>query len=181
MLQDDIDQVLAADDDTVDGPSLEQCSLDELRTRRAAATAVEAKVSYLRRLIHGATDIVNREITRRGDGGSPADASSLVDELPDALAANVHAGSHTRFVTNLLPPDVDEVTAELDGIVDRGALSSLPDVDDDDLRNFAGRLAEADRTLSRDRGALHDRIDALADELTRRYKAGEADVESVLP
>src|SRR5262245_42924871 len=99
MLQDDIDRVLAADDAAV-----ADLSLDELRTRRSECNAVEAKVSYLRRLIHGATDIVGREIARRGDGGSPADASRLVEELPDALAANVHAGSHSRFVTNLLPP-----------------------------------------------------------------------------
>jgi hypothetical protein len=176
MLQDEIDRVLQADE-----TSLDDLSLDQIRDRRAACTAVEAKVSYLRRLIHGATDIVNRELARRSEGTAAADASSLVDELADALAANVHGGGGTRFVTNLLPPDIDAVTTELDGIVDRRALSALPEVSDDELRDFAGRLAEADRTLSRDRGALHDRIDALADELTRRYKAGEADVESVLP
>jgi hypothetical protein len=177
MLKDDVDRVLAPDDSS----DLADLALNELRAKRAECTSVEAKVSYLRRLIHGATDIVGRELTRRGEGAAPTDMSHLVDELPEALAANVNPGGHTHIVSNLLPPDVDEVTTELDALVDRRSLTALPDLSDDDLRELAGRLAEADRTLSRDRGALFERIDSLAAELTRRYKAGEADVESVLP
>ncbi|HUQ62952.1 MAG TPA: hypothetical protein VM121_04295 [Acidimicrobiales bacterium] len=177
MLKDEVESVLAPDDDA----ALGDLPLDELRARRAACTSVEAKVSYLRRLIHGATDIVGRELTRRGDGAAPTDMSHLVDELPEALAGNVNPGGHTHIVSNLLPPDVDAVTAELDALVDRRLLTSLPDLSDDDLRDLRERLAEADHTLSADRSALFDRIDSLAAELTRRYKAGEADVQSVLP
>lgn len=177
MLKDDVDRVLGPDD----SGDIASLSLDDLRARRAECTSVEAKVSYLRRLIHGATDIVGRELARRSAGAAPTDMSDLVDELPEALAGNVNPGGHTHIVSNLLPPDVDAVTTELDALVDRRALTSLPDLSDEELRGLAARLAEADRTLSRDRGALFDRIDSLAAELTRRYKAGEADVESVLP
>ncbi len=177
MLKDDVDRVLAPHGN--DEPA--ELGLEQLRARRAECTSVEAKVSYLRRLIHGATDIVGRELARRGDGAAPTDMSHLIDELPEAMAGNVNPGGHTHIVSNLLPPDVDEVTSELDALVDRRSLTSLPDLSDDELRDLAERLAEADGTLSRDRGALFDRIDSLAAELTRRYKAGEADVESVLP
>ncbi|MDQ6910106.1 MAG: aerial mycelium formation protein [Actinomycetota bacterium] len=177
MLKDDVARVLAPDDTS----DLANLALDQLRARRAECTSVEAKVSYLRRLIHGANDIVGRELARRGEGAPPTDMSHLIDELPEALAANVNPGGHTRIVSNVLPPDVDEVTTELDALVDRRSLTALPDLSDDDLRQLADRLAEADRTLSRDRSALFQRIDSLAAELTRRYKAGEADVESVLP
>src|SRR5437763_309739 len=143
MLKDDVDRVLAPDDSS----DLAELALDQLRARRAECTSVEAKVSYLRRLIHGATDIVGRELRRRGEGAAPTDMSHLVDELPEALAANVNPGGHTHIVSNLLPPDVDEVTTELDALVDRRSLTALPDLSDDDLRDLAGRLAEADRTL----------------------------------
>lgn len=177
MLKDDVDRVLAPDDCS----DLADLALDQLRARRAECTSVEAKVSYLRRLIHGANDIVGRELGRRGEGAPPTDMSHLVKELPEALAANVNPGGHTRIVSNLLPPDVDDVTTELDALVDRRALTALPDLSDDDLAQLADRLAEADRTLSSDRGALFERIDSLGAELTRRYKAGEVGVESVLP
>jgi hypothetical protein len=85
------------------------------------------------------------------------------------------------MVSNLLPPDVDAITTELDGLVDRRSLTSLPDLSDAELQDLAERLAVADRTLSADRGALFDRIDSLAAELTRRYKSGEANIESALP
>jgi hypothetical protein len=177
MLKDDVARVLAPDDSA----DLSNLALDQLRARRAECTSVEAKVSYLRRLIHGATDIVGRELTRRGEGAPPTDMSHLIEELPEALAGNVNPGGHTHIVSNVLPPDVDEVTTELDALVDRRSLTSLPDLADEDVNALAERLAEADRTLSRDRSALFERIDSLAAELTRRYKAGEADVESVLP
>lgn len=177
MLKDDVERVLVPND----SPDLAELALDDLRARRAECTSVEAKVSYLRRLIHGATDIVGRELTRRRDGSAPTDMSRLVEELPEALAPSVNPGGHSRMVSNLLPPDVDAITIELDALVDRRSLTSLPDLSDAELQDLAERLAVADRTLSADRGALFDRIDSLAAELTRRYKSGEADVESALP
>lgn len=154
--------------------------LAEVRAMRDEVTGVEQKVSYLRRLVHGRIDIVVGELSRRADGGDPADLATLVDGLKDLLAENVHAPGHARMVTRVAPPDVDAVTAELDDALGDSGVASLPDLADDELRALADRLAELNRTYSDRRKALFDRLDALGGEITRRYGSGEAHVESVL-
>jgi hypothetical protein len=84
------------------------------------------------------------------------------------------------MVPNLLPPDIDEVTAELDSLAGTQALGSLSELSDEDVRALAERLSAVDRQVSDQRRALHERIDRLSEELTRRYKAGEAGPETVL-
>jgi hypothetical protein len=51
---------------------------------------------------------------------------------------------------------------------------------DADLAGLAHDLAAFERKVSEQRRAFFDRIDALQAELTRRYKTGEASVESLL-
>lgn len=153
--------------------------LDEIRSLREDSTQVAEKVSYLRRLVHARIDIVVGEIRRRAAGGDRADLASLVEELNDALAENVQSPGHERMVSPAPPPDVDEVTAEFDAALGH-RITDLPDLSDDEVRVLADRLAEIDRDLSPKRRAVFDRVDALGQELTRRYGSGEATVDSVL-
>jgi hypothetical protein len=76
-----------------------------------------------------------------------------------------------------LPADL---AAELEGISGVGERADLPSVTDDDLRSMADDLAAFEQKVSGHRHALFERIDTLQAEITRRYKTGEASVDSLL-
>lgn len=161
-----------------DLPSL---SMDEVRARRSECQEIEVGLSYLRRLVQGRLDIVLADLQRRTDGGESGDLHSLVESLKDILADKVHAPGIGRLPTLLAPGEGDlELTAEVDSVVDPDALASLPDLDDPQVRAIADDLGALERKISGQRRALHDAIDALQDEIVRRYKSGEATVDSLL-
>jgi hypothetical protein len=151
--------------------------LDEVRARRAALQNDEVGLSYLRRLVQGRLDIV--AAATRNRGGS---MSSLVDDLPEILGEHVHAPGTGRLPTLMAPSAEDEtrLRAELDAVVAPESLTALDRLDDDELADLVDRLNAFEREISERRRDVHRDIDALQAELTRRYKTGEADVESLL-
>lgn len=156
-------------------------SIDDVRTLRARCIEVETGLSYLRRMVQGPLDIVNRELARRRDGGEHTDLETLIGELPGILAENTRSGGAGRLSSTLEPTTIDpELAAELDRLVGGGQLGALPDLDDERLRGFAEQLESFERRVSLRRRAFHNRIDELQAELTRRYRTGEASVESLL-
>ena len=176
MWTDDVERVLAPEylGDVTSRP------LEEIRAMRAECRTIEDKVSYLRRLVQGRLDIVAADQRRRAEGGAAGDLPSLVDRLPEILSDKVHAPGPGRLPTSVMPPDDDELTAELDAVAGPGALDSLESLSDDEAAALAERLQAFERQVSDRRKALFGRIDALQAELTRRYKTGEASVTSVL-
>ena len=146
----------------------------ELRSMRAEAQHVEAKLSFLRRLVQGRLDIVAAELDRRADGASPDDLSALVDQLPQILADKGRAPGPGRLPTNLVPPDDDDLTAELDAITGGGGLGSLPDLSGQELQDLSGRLKALERSVSSQRRAMFDVIDSIQAELASRYEHGDA-------
>ncbi len=154
----------------------------EIRTQRDECRRVEDKVSYLRRLVQGRLDIVESDLRRRVAGTGPSDLPSLVDQLPGILSDRVR-GPGTgpgRMPGSILPPDDDDLLAELDAVASPGALDSLSSLSDDEVQELAARFRELEHRVSERRRALFSRIDALQAELARRYKTGEANVGSVL-
>jgi hypothetical protein len=151
--------------------------LDEVRARRAALQNDEVGLSYLRRLVQGRLDIV--AAATRNRGGS---MSSLVDDLPEILGEHVHAPGTGRLPTLMAPSAEDEtrLRAELDAVVAPESLTALDRLDDDELADLVVRLNAFEREISERRRHVHHDIDARQAELTRRYKTGEADVESLL-
>lgn len=158
-------------------------SIEDIRAMRAESQAVETGLSYVRRLAQGRLDIVAADLRRRREGGDPPDLHSLVEHLPEILGEHVHAAGVGRLPTLMAPRD-DEVTrqltARLDAIVDANILGALDQLDDDEALALTNQLADLERQVSERRQALFTRIDALQAELTRRYKTGEASVESLL-
>lgn len=166
MIADDLDRVL--DEEYVAGVAI--LDTEDLKSRRAECQQVEAKLSYLRRLVQGRLDIVSAELERRVGGQAGGDLSDLVERLPEILADRVRAPGPGRMPTNLVPPDDDELTAEVDAISGPNALTSLPDLSEEELRDVSARLADLERRVSAQRKAVFGVIDKLQDELASRYE-----------
>jgi hypothetical protein len=80
-----------------------------------------------------------------------------------------------------MAPDVTEVdTDELDAIAGPGNLARLMEASDDDLAHLVEGISAYEHDVSARRRLLHERIDALQAEITRRYRTGEASVETLL-
>jgi nickel-type superoxide dismutase maturation protease len=169
---DGLDRLLA------DGADVTGLTMEELRRRRAELQAVEVALSYRRRVAQGRLDIVAAEQRRRR--GEDAEGASLVEQLPGILADRITAPGTARL-PRLMTPDAEEVdTGELDAIVGPARLGALGDLDDGALEALVERLGSYEAGVSTRRRSLHDRIDALQAEITRRYRTGEASVESLL-
>jgi hypothetical protein len=171
-----LDRVLA-DDYIGDVTALDMA---DLRSKRAECQAIEVAISYQRRLAQGRLDIVGAERNRRAEGGEPPSHDDLVRSLAATLADRGRPAGVGRM-PQLLAPDAAEIdTAELDAIAGPGALSRLTELDDARLAEMVEGLSAYEHDVSRQRHALHERIDALQAELTRRYRTGEASIESLL-
>ena len=171
-----LDHVLA-DDYVGDVTALDMAAL---RSKRAECQALEVGLSYQRRLAQGRLDIVAAERRRRAEGGEPASHDDLVRTLAATLADRGRPAGNGRL-PRLMTPDAEDVdTTELDAIVGAGALGSLAEASDEQLVQMVEGLSTYEHEVSARRRALHERIDALQAEITRRYRTGEASVESLL-
>lgn len=173
----DYDRLLAEETDD----ELRARPLDDLRAARAECVEVETGLSYLRRRVQGLLDIVTREQARRRAGGGGADLSSLIEELPSILADGPSRGDGGRLPHGLAPTTVDpELEAELDAVLGEAGAADPSGLDDADLDALATGLGALEAKVSARRRALFARIDALQAELARRYRTGEASVDSLL-
>lgn len=161
--------------DGVDGRAIE-----DVRSMRAECQDVETGLSYLRRVVQGRLDIVAAELERRREGGDPLDAADLVEQLPEILSDHLRAPGLGRLPTTLGTGLVDP---ELEAAVDAttaGTVDDLGATSDDQLVATREALTGLEQEISARRRSLFDRIDVLQAELTRRYRTGEATVESLL-
>ncbi|MEY2565699.1 MAG: hypothetical protein QOE35_228 [Actinomycetota bacterium] len=158
---------------------LRDLSMEDLRAKRTECQEVEVGLSYLRRVVQGRLDIVIADLQRRA-GGEPADLAALVEHLPEILGDQSRPAGYGRLPTLFVPSDADDLTAEVDAVADPTRLSSLSDMDEDNVRALADALGELERGTSDQRRLLLDRIDVLQEEIVRRYKEGEASVDSLL-
>lgn len=156
-------------------------SMDEVRGMRAECQEVETGLSLLRRLVQGRLDIVGLELARRAEGGDPGDLPDLIARLPQVLSDRTHAPGVGRLPQIMAPGEMPAgLSDELDAIVTARHLTDLPSVGDDELRAMADALAGFEQRVSAQRHQLFGLIDALQAEITRRYKSGEATVDSLL-
>jgi len=160
---------------------LQSLTLEDLRARRSECHEAEVKLSYLRRLVQGRLDIALSELHRREVHGAPVDAAALVEQLPEILSDRVHAPGTGRLPVLMAPGDVDEeLLARVDGIVSAERLVTLGELDDAGVRQIIDDLEFYEHALSSQRRNLHGVIDQLQEEIVRRYKTGEATVDSLL-
>jgi hypothetical protein len=155
--------------------------IDQIRSRRDQATEVEVGLSYVRRLIQGRLDIVLAEVRQRETGEPGGDVAELVRRLPEILGDRVRGPGTGRLPTLMAPAELELTEVyRLDEIVDADSLASLPLLSDGELGEVVDTLAAFEHEVSAGRRAVHDIIDQLQDELVRRYKSGEANVDTLL-
>lgn len=173
-------RTITADDYLGDLTSLD---MGELRARRATCQEVETGLSYLRRLAQGRLDVAAAERARRDDDapGSGDDLEDLIARLPELLAGSTRSPGVGRLPSEFGTGVIDEdLAAELEEIITTGHLSEPDQLDDDELVEVVTALEAYERRVSDLRRSLFDRIDAIEAELTRRYRTGEASVDSLL-
>ena len=155
---------------------------DELRHRRNDLQRTEEALSYVRRVLQGRLDIVLDERRHRADGTGGRDVSSVVADLPKILAEHLTSGGRGALPSLTLPSgEFDDVLTEVDHIIDAARLGSIGRLSDAELTEAADALTELEQRVSRHRRVLHTSIDALQEEIIRRYKSGEASVDALLP
>jgi hypothetical protein len=175
--------------DVVTDPSflsdLDTREMDELRAVRSRCQSLENSLSYVRRLIQGRVDNVGGELQRRREGGETGDTSDLIGRLPDILSegSRVAGGPGSVRPPHSLSPD-PEVTAQLESmledIIAAATLGSVSEIDDDALSGSLTKLNSLEDEVSESRRRLHDVIDTVQAEVTRRYTTGEATVDGLL-
>lgn len=150
-------------------------SLDDLRELRQELQAEDDVVSYARRVAQARLDLVDSEQQRRGaDSGS-----ELRDDLSSVLSQHL-TGGPARPPRPAEDLSDHELSIELEAIcVDKG-FGRLEELDDAELAELRDAITEFESRVSEDRRARFDRLDALSAELVRRYRDGEADVDSLL-
>lgn len=173
----ELDQIL---DDTFLA-DLSNWDLDRLRSSRERCQRLETSLSYLRRLAQGRIDIVATEITRRAEGGDPTELEQLVGQLPEVLSERTHAPGAGHLPRFLAPGELHgALVEELAGMEVEAHLSELPHVTDEWLTNTREHLISFEAQVSAMRRGLFERIDAIQDEMTRRYRVGEANIDTVI-
>lgn len=176
---------MSSNDDRLLGPEglvdLEVRPIDDIRAQRAACLEVETGLSYLRRLIQGSLDIIERELMRRGAGADPQSVGELVDALPEILGEIPRPPGVGRLPRTLEPTSFDdELVDAYEELVGDGRLAHVAELSGAELVGLLDQLRAVEQRVATKRTAYHHRIDALQGELTRRYRTGEASVDSLL-
>ena len=156
---------------------VQQLSMADVRGLRRRAEQEEVNLSYTRRLLQGRLDIVRRELQRRAEH----DGRSLVDLLPEILAEKGRGPAHGlgRHQT-VQPTSPEQFETWVNGLAPGVDLSDVPGLPDDQLESAARSLGAGERSLSERRRGVQQVMDALAGELGRRYRDGEANVAQLL-
>ncbi len=155
-----------ADDMTAPG----ELSLDELRSLRSRLQAEDDVVSYARRVAQARLDLVTTESSRRsGEGG----------DVNEVLSQHL-VGGPARPPRPAEDLSDDALAQELDAICAEYHFGRLTELDDQQLEALERAIGEFEQRVSRDRRERFDRLDALSAELVRRYRDGEASVDSLL-
>ena len=105
----------------------------------------------------------------------------MIEALPEILALG--DGAPQEAVPRSLPldlPDMGRRQRAIDRALDDDFLTHLPAIDDAELRQIETGLSSTEDTISTQRRAVHDALEVILAELTRRYRDGSATVDELL-
>lgn len=159
----------------IETPTPEAMSLSELRGLRQQLQHEDDAVSYARRVAQARLDLVLAEGQRRADSSEAIEDDGLRSVLAQHLT-----GGPAR------PPRPTEdlsdhpLAIELDEVCSSNGLGRLKSLDEAELTALTTAISSFEERVSLDRRERFDRLDALSAELVRRYRDGEADVDSLI-
>jgi len=141
--------------------------LEDVRARRDECMAEREYLSLLRRLVQGRAEILRAELaSRRTD-----DHRSLVDRLSDILASDEPATSRGEALRVSLPEEeLLLARRRIERLVNDAGISDPSTLDDERLRDAVEVLSAEEHEVSAQRGDVLRVLDAVQDELKRRYK-----------
>jgi hypothetical protein len=146
---------------------IEGQSLEDVRARRDECMAEREYLSLLRRLVQGRAEILKAELASRGSD----DTRPLVDRLSEILASDQPVTSRGEAMKVSLPEEEMLLARRrIERLVADAGISDPSELDDDRLKEAVDVLAGEEREVSAQRGDVHRVLDALQDELKRRYK-----------
>ena len=156
-------------------PDPAELSLEELRALRQQLQHEDDVVSYARRVAQARMDLVKSEHARR-TAGPDADLNA---QIGDVLSQHLTGGPAR-------PPRPTEdlsdnaLAEELDSVCAEHHFGRLENLDEQELLALSTAIGDFEGRVSSDRRERFDRLDALSAELVRRYRDGEANVDSLL-
>lgn len=146
---------------------IESQSLEDVRARRDECMAEREYLSLLRRLVQGRAEILQAELASRGSG----DHRPLVDRLSEILASDQPVTSRGEAMKVSLPEEEMLLARRrIERLVADAGISDPSDLDDERLQEAIEVLAGEEREVSAQRTDVHRVLDALQEELKRRYK-----------
>ena len=141
--------------------------LDDVRARRDECMAEREYLSLLRRLVQGRAEILKAELASRTSG----EERPLVDRLSEILASDQPVTSRGEAMRVSLPEEEMLLARRrIERLVADAGISDPSDLDDERLQGAIEVLAGEEREVSSQRTDVHRVLDALQDELKRRYK-----------
>jgi hypothetical protein len=144
--------------------------LEELREKRDECMAEREYLSLLRRLVQGRAEILKAELGARESGDETA---PLVDRLATILSADEHTrGSARGEALRVGVPEEELLLARrrVERLVADAGLSDPTALDDDALGQAVEVMLSEERQVSEARSEVMRVLDALQEELKRRYK-----------
>ncbi|HYJ61486.1 MAG TPA: aerial mycelium formation protein [Actinomycetota bacterium] len=141
--------------------------LDDLRARRDDALSEREYLSLLRRLLQGRAEILKAE----AEGRAAGEVVPLVDRLTSILAADDHSASRGEAVRVTVPEDeMLMARRRVERLAADAGISDPTTLDDAALAAAIDALVTEEADVSASRRRVLDVVDALQDELKRRYK-----------
>jgi hypothetical protein len=146
---------------------IDEMTLEDVRARRDECMAEREYLSLLRRLVQGRAEILKAELASRGTD----DRRPLVDRLSEILASDEPTTSRGEAMHVTLPEEeMLFARRRIERLVADAGISDPTELDDDRLEAAIDVLSAEEREVSAQRGDVLRVLDALQDELKRRYK-----------
>lgn len=148
---------------------LESLDLEEVRNRRDECRGELEYLSLIRRLVQGRAEILKAEVERRR---SHEEGGSLIDRLAEILAPEEARGPSRGGAVQVGVPEEEMLLARrrIERLVADAGISDPSALDDGQLSEAVGLLAEEERNVSADRAEVIRVLEVLQEELRRRYK-----------
>jgi hypothetical protein len=146
-------------------------------------------VSYVRRIAQARCDVLaarfleihpDRSATDDGSGEISGDITGDLGAILSTHLTGYLTGGPARPPRPVEPVDSHPLLDELERVCSEHGYSRAEDLTTDELQALLTAITEFERGVSQNRQSRYVVLDALSAELVRRYRDGEASVDSLL-